>query len=134
MNWTLEIKTTRLILRPLQESDYEDWHTGYSNRLPQQHFYDSGQEDISHCDRAWFTGLCQCQQQTALKDEIYSFGVFCRDTNQHLGNIDLSTLRRSENQWAILGYEIHNQHWRQGFGKEAVRAALISGFTDLNFH
>ncbi|MBW4441389.1 MAG: GNAT family N-acetyltransferase [Plectolyngbya sp. WJT66-NPBG17] len=134
MNWTSQIKTARLILRPHQESDYEDWYAGFSGRLPQQHPYDPGQEDISHCDRAWFSKLCQRQQQTALKDQSYSFGVFCRATNQHLGNIDLSTLRRDENQWAILGYEIHNQYWRRGFGKEAVRAALMSGFTDLNFH
>lgn len=50
------------------------------------------------------------------------------------GNIDLSTIRRGEYQWAILGYEIHNQHWKQGFGKEAVRAALIAGFETLGYH
>ncbi len=57
-----------------------------------------------------------------------------RQTEQHLGNIDLSTIRRGDYQWAILGYEIHNQHWKQGFGKEAVRAALIAGFETLHYH
>lgn len=47
---------------------------------------------------------------------------------------DLSTIRRGHYQWAILGYEIHNQHWKQGFGKEAVRAALIAGFETLHYY
>ena len=131
---SLNITTERLTLRPLQESDYEQWYVGFSSRLPQQNQHDPGQEDLSHCDRAWFSGLCDRNQQAAFADQLYTFGVFSRKTDQHLGNIDFTTFRRADNQWAVLGYEIHNQHWRQGFGKEAVRAALISGFTDLNYH
>lgn len=134
MNWTPQIETARLTLRAYQESDYENWRVGYLGRLPQQHPYDSGQEDISHCDQAWFSNLCQRHQQAALEDKSYCFGVFSRTTNQHFGNIDLVTLRREENQWAILGYEIHNQYWQKGLGKEAVRAVLICGFTHLNYH
>ena len=46
----------------------------------------------------------------------------------------MSTIQREEKQWANLGYSIHNQYWRQGFGKEAVRAALIAGFERLGYH
>ena len=47
---------------------------------------------------------------------------------------DLSTIRRKENQWANLGYSIHNQYQRRGYGKEATQAALIAGFKQLNYH
>lgn len=134
MTWALTITTERLILRPQKVSDYEQWYAGFAGRLPKQHKYDPGQEDLKGCDQAWFSELCLCHQELALSDQIYVFGVFSRKTNQHLGNIDLSTIRRLDNQWAVLGYTIHNQHWRQGFGKEAVRAALINGFTNLNYH
>lgn len=134
MSWALTITTERLILRPQQVSDYEQWYVGFSGRLPTQHKYDPGQEDLEGCDQAWFSALCQRHQKLALSDQVYVFGVFSQKTNQHLGNIDLSTIRRADNQWAVLGYTIHNQHWRQGFGKEAVGAALISGFTHLNYH
>lgn len=69
-----------------------------------------------------------------MQDRDYIFGVFRRETNHHLGNIDLSTIRREENQWANLGYGIHNQYQKQGFGLEAVRAAIIAGFEHLNYH
>lgn len=131
---TLNIKTERLILRPLQVSDYEQWYVGFSGRLPKQHKYDPGQESLEGCDYTWFSKLCQRHQKLAIDAQIYIFGIFSQTTNQHIGNIDLSTIRRDNNQWAVLGYEIHNQYWQQGFGKEAVKAALINGFTYLKYH
>jgi RimJ/RimL family protein N-acetyltransferase len=134
ISWTLTINTERLILRPQQPSDYETWYAGFSGRLPKQHQYDDGLVSLDHCDCHWFADLCQRHQQQALTDRVFVFGIFSRQTDQHLGNIDLSTIRRQEHQWAILGYEIHNQHWRQGFGREAVRATLIAGFETLIYH
>ncbi len=133
-SWTLTIDTERLILQPQQPSDYESWYAGFSGRLPKQHQYDDGQVSLEECDLQWFADLCQRHQQLALTDQVYIFGIFSRKNHQHLGNIDISTLRRAEYQWAILGYEIHNQHWQQGFGKEAVRAALVFGFESLGYH
>lgn len=132
--WTLTINTERLLLRPQQPSDYEFWYSGFSGRLPKQHQYDDGLVNLEHCDYQWFVNLCQRHHQLALNDQVYVFGIFSRQTNQHLGNIDISTICREENQWANLGYGIHNQHWQQGFGKEAVRAALVAGFETLGYH
>lgn len=132
--WNLEIVTKRLILRPQQPRDYEAWYAGFAGRLPSLGKYDEGPVDLSECDLQYFSNLCQRHQKRALQDRDYIFGVFMRETNQHLGNIDLSTIRREENQWANLGYGIHNQYQRQGFGLEAVRASLIAGFEHFNYH
>jgi RimJ/RimL family protein N-acetyltransferase len=132
--WNLEIATERLILRLQQPSDYEVWYAGFASRLPSQYKYDEEKVDLSECDLQWFSNLCQHHQTLALQDRVYVFGVFLRENNRHLGNIDLSTIRRQENQWANLGYSIHNQYQKQGFGLEAVRAILIAGFEHLNYH
>ncbi|MES1025588.1 GNAT family protein [Gloeocapsa sp. BRSZ] len=132
--WTLKIETERLILRPQKSSDYEAWYAGFSGRLPQQSKYDEGQISLEGCNLAWFSSLCDRHQEQALSDYAYIFGVYLKQTHQHLGNVDLSTIYREEKQWANLGYSIHNQYWRQGFGKEAVKAALIAGFKDLEYH
>ena len=132
--WTMTIDTKRLILRPQHKSDYESWYTGFIGRLPKQHPYDEGKLDMDGCDLAWFSELCTRHQELAKKDWVYIFGIFERETGQHLGNIDLSTIRRKDNQWANLGYGIHNQYQRRGYGREATQAALISGFKDLNYH
>lgn len=132
--WSLTIDTERLILRPQQPTDYESWYAGFSGRLPKQHQYDDGLVNLAHCDREWFTNLCQRHQQEALDDLFFIFGIFARQSGQHLGNLDFSTVLRGAHQWAVLGYEIHNQYWQQGFGKESVRAALLAGFEMLNYH
>lgn len=132
--WNLEVATERLILRPQQPRDYEAWYAGFAERLPSQHKYDEGQVDLSERDFQWFTNLCHHHQKRALQDRDYIFGVFLHESDRHLGNIDLSTIRREENQWANLGYSIHNQYQSQGFGQEAVRAAVIAGFEHLNYH
>jgi [ribosomal protein S5]-alanine N-acetyltransferase len=132
--WRLTIETDRLMLRPQEPSDYEAWYTGFADRLPQQYQYDEGQINLAGCDRSWFSSLCECHQEQAARDYAYIFGVFSQQTQQHLGNIDLSTIQREEKQWANLGYSIHNQYWKQGYGKEAVRAVLMSGFNDLGYH
>ncbi len=134
ISWPITIETERLILRPQKPSDYEAWYAGFSERLPQQSQYDEGQISLEGCDRAWFSSLCERHQEQASRDYAYIFGVFSKQTNQHLGNVDLSTIQREEKQWANLGYSIHNQYWKQGFGKEAVSAVLMSGFNHFGYH
>lgn len=133
-SWTLTIETEHLILRPLEPEDYQAWYAGFSGRLPQQYEYDEGQISLDIYDLDWFSSLCQRHQEQALSDYAYIWGVFSKGMKQHLGHVDLSTIQREEKQWANLGYGIHNQYWKQGFGKEAVRAALIAGFEKLGYH
>ncbi|MCC5639538.1 GNAT family N-acetyltransferase [Nostoc sp. CHAB 5844] len=133
-SWTLTIETERLILRPYKSDDYQSWYVGFSSRLLQQYKYDEGQISLNGCDFDWFANMCKRHQEQALSDYAYIFGVFLKQTQQHLGSVDISTIQREEKQWANLGYSIHNQYWRQGFGKEAVRAALIAGFENFGYH
>ena len=116
----LILSTERTILRPQRPNDYEAWYAGFAGRMESQHQYDDGLVSLEHCDREWFANLCQRHQQEALSDLFFIFGIFCRDTGEHFGNIDLITIRRENYQWAVIGYQIHNQHWRKGIGKEAV--------------
>ena len=88
---------------------------------------------MSECTREWFATLCEHHQKIAVEDKTYVFGIFSKQEQKHLGNVDLSTIYRQDNQWAVLGYGIHNHSWRQGFGKEAVRAGLMAGFEQLKY-
>lgn len=132
--WNVTLDTERLVLRPLQPADYMVWYAGFSRRLPAQRPYDPGRVDLTGCNQEWFNALCQRHQRLAIDDQVYIWGIFLRTTGIHLGAIDIATIRRAENQWANLGYSIHNQHWRQGFAKEAVKIALVAGFQDLHYH
>lgn len=131
--WALKIETKRLVLRPQEPEDYPLWYEGFAKRWPSVRSHDTGWQDMSECTPDWFATLCQHHQKIAIEDKTYVFGIFSKQNQQHLGNVDLSTICRENNQWAVLGYGIHNYAWRQGFGKEAVRAGLIAGFEQLNY-
>jgi [ribosomal protein S5]-alanine N-acetyltransferase len=127
-------ETERLIVRPYIKEDYSNWLTQYNNRMPSQHKYDEGKIDMSICTREWFGELVDNHQQMASEDKVYIFGVFRKEDHAHLGAIDFSTIMRDDFQWARFGYTIHNQFWRQGYGKESVKGALRLAFEKLNYH
>lgn len=127
-------ETERLIIRPLIKEDYSNWLTQFNNRMPSQHKYDDGKIDMSICTEEWFEELVNNHQQMASDDKVYVFGIFRKEDNVHLGSVDFSTIMRVEFQWARFGYTIHNQFWRQGYGKESVKGALCLAFRKLSYH
>ena len=132
--WPLRLETERLVLRSLDPSDYETWSAAMQARLPRQHSYDDDPFDLEGLDADAFAQICADYQTAALNDQGYNWSIFHKQTHQHLGQIDLTTIQRSAFQWANMGYGIHNQFWRQGFGKEAVTAVLTAGFEQLHYH
>lgn len=129
-----KLETERLIIRPLTNDDYENWLNGFESRGPSQNRHDQGKMDMSECTREWFHQLVDNHQALARSDRAYIFGVFNKTNEAHLGMIDFSTFAREEFQWGRIGYTIHNQYWRKGYGKESVSAALTLAFEHLNYH
>lgn len=128
------LETERIVIRPLTKLDYNNWLHEFENRQPSQYRHDVGKIDMSECTSEWFANLVNKHQQLALTDAAYIFGVFRKEDGTHLGMVDFSILVRDEFQWGRIGYTIHNQHWRKGYGKEAVKGALNIAFEQLAFH
>lgn len=132
--FALFCESERLAVRPLQNEDYQNWLNEFENRLPSQHRHDTGNIDMSECTLDWFQNLVKRHQSLAESDTGYVFAIFRKSDGKHIGMIDFSTLTRDNFQWARIGYTIHNQHWRNGYGKEAVLAALHIAFHELHYH
>jgi ribosomal-protein-alanine N-acetyltransferase len=132
--WPITLETERLVLRSIEPGDYQAWYDAMLGRLPQQHKYDDDLVELDGLDADWYADACKLHQESALKDDCYNWVVLHKETHQHLGKIDLSTIHRGVFQWANLGYGIHNQFWRQGFGKEAVTVVVKAGFEKLHYH
>ncbi|WP_153462172.1 MULTISPECIES: GNAT family N-acetyltransferase [Sediminibacillus] len=126
--------TKRLIIRPLENPDYDNWLTQFKARQPSRYKYDRGKIDMTECTENWFTALVEKHRALAAVDDAYIFGIFRKADGTHLGMIDFSTYERGAFQWGRIGYTIHNQFWRNGYGKEAVKAALQMALTDLGYH
>lgn len=131
----LTIETERLILRPFNNDDYAQWSKGFDNRLPSQYKYDDGYEsDSSMYTKKWFIEWIRGFHNTAQKDDTYILGIFRKEDGASIGNIELIKILRMDYNWAMMGYSIHNQYFRQGYGKESVIAATELFFSELNFH
>ncbi|MFF2793857.1 GNAT family N-acetyltransferase [Lysinibacillus xylanilyticus] len=130
----IRTETERLVIQLIEEGDYSSWLTQYENRLTSQHKYDKGKLDMSICTKERYRDLVTKHHQMAEDNKVYVFGVFRKVEHTHIGFIDFSTILREEFQWARFGYTIHNHFWRNGYGKEAVKAAFDLAVEKLNYH
>lgn len=133
-NTKLYATTERLIIRPFNDNDYTNWYAGFDNRLPSQYNYDDGHKDMSSYTEEWYINWINSFEQAAEKDEMYILGLFRKEDGKNIGKVELITILRMDYQWAMMGYSIHNQFWKNGYGIESVKAATELFFTNLNFH
>lgn len=127
-------ETERLIIRLLDEQDYKRWLEGFNNNYPPQHKYDDDHLDISEWTEDAFQNVVKKHRELAADDRAYVFGIFRKMDGQHIGKVEFSTIMRGEFQWGMIGYRLHNQFWRYGYGKEAVKEGLNIAFSHLHFH
>lgn len=127
-------ETERLIIRPFNNEDYLNWYTQFDRRLPSQYKYDDGHSDMSFSTENWFINWIGEFNEAAKRDEMYILGVFRKADGVNVGKVELSTILRRDYQWAMMGYSIHNQFWKKGYGVESVLAATMLFFNELNFH
>lgn len=129
----LKTETERLIIRPYENKDYDMWAAGYRNRLRSTYKHDEGNDGETY-SKQWFIEWVEEFQELAEEDDTYLFGIFRKTDGAHIGEIELNTILRMDYEWGMMGYTIHNQYHRQGYGTESVLAAVEMFFTDLNFH
>ena len=130
----IKSETERLTLRPLRNQDYERWLEGFSKRLPSQNKYDDDIMDLTEWTQKKFNDVVTKHRELANQDEAYVFGVFRKSDQKHIGKVEFCTIMRDEFQWGLLGYKIHNQFWKNGYGKEAVIEGIRIAFKDLGYH
>lgn len=129
----LQIETARLSIRPYQIADYKMWAEGYKNRLPSTYPHDEGNDGETY-SKKWFIEWVEEFHDSAVEDDTYLFGVFRKTDGAHIGEIELNTILREDYEWGMMGYTMHNQFHRQGYGTESVIAAAELFFEDLRFH
>lgn len=129
-----EVKTKRLVLRPLRDVDYEAWYDAYVNSLPKKNKWDRDPMKPSQCTRKWFYKVKRKHESLAKNDDYYRYYIFERKTGAIVGLIDFDIFVRSTHQFANFGYQIFNRYWERGYGKEASFAGLKLGFKQLRLN
>ncbi|MGB3260407.1 GNAT family N-acetyltransferase [Paenisporosarcina sp.] len=130
----IKIETDRLIIRPYEKEDYENWYAEYDKRLPSQYKYDDGRpSDMPSSTFDWFCEWIKGFNKAAINDEMYQYGVFRKEDGVNVGKVELFKILRLDYQWAMMGYSIHNQYWQMGYGSESVSATKEWVFKNLGF-
>lgn len=127
------LESERLIIRPLEESDYNSWYASFVNRGASVTPFDDGKIDMSMCDTSWYNNLINRHRKLWENDSVYIFAVFLK-SGEHLGMLNIATLARNDMQWGELGYVFHNQYWGNGYAFESISALLNSAYEKLGFH
>jgi ribosomal-protein-alanine N-acetyltransferase len=126
-------KTARLEIRPLGPRDYARWRDAYLHLKPRNR-WDRKPRSPAETTRAAYAKILRGQKQRRDADTFHDLAIFLGSTGELIGNVSLMDLTRGVSHSAYLGYGIFGAHWGQGYGKEAVNAAIHLGFTQLQLH
>ncbi len=123
----------RVWLRPLQMSDYGPWaELRAMSRIHLEQWEPAWpRDDLS---KSAFRRRLRHYQREAREDLGYAFLIFAADSNELLGGLTLSNVRRGVTQAATLGYWLGAPHVGRGYMTDAVRTILPHAFETLRLH
>ena len=84
--------------------------------------------------RSAFRRRVRYYQREAREDMGYAFLIFSEDTDELVGGLTMSNVRRGVTQSAVLGYWMGKPFTGCGYMTEAVRAVVNFGFETLHLH
>ncbi len=119
----LEIKTPRLMMRPLEKGDYASWEKSFLGI----------KEKLNKWDWAP-TEYGKVEWKKRYSDNLKRQKKLIKTDGAYIGAVSLMDITREAFQNAYIGYHIFNEFWGQGDAHEAVQAVIKFGFKKLNLH
>lgn len=119
------IVTERLILRPLHPTDAADVLT-FRGDSEVQKFDDPPLLTVEEV-----AAEIEERIREAAEQKCRPFGIVLKETGRVIGSVSVWNWD-SYHRHAEVGYGIARKYWGQGLGQEAVRAAALYGFQEMN--
>ena len=120
------LKTGRMILRQFTQDDFEAVHSYGS--VPENIVYMPFGPNTQEDTRAFLIRSIAAAEETPCLN--YQYAAVLHDTGRLIGGCGL-ILSGDE---AEIGWLLHRDFWKQGFGPEIGRALLALGFDELHLH
>jgi ribosomal-protein-alanine N-acetyltransferase len=130
----LQFESKRFVARLFKGSDYKSWCAAYEAMLVKQNDFDEDKKIPKELTRPKFNKFLKKTQQFKKSGDIYHFGVFEKRTGRLMGQVLFALVIRYNVQSARLSYNIFNNYWKHGYGKEVVDAAVKFGFLKMLLH
>jgi len=122
----LPLETERLILRKFNEDDFAAVHS-YASSVENIIYMPWGPNSEEQT-RAYISLAISEAERDPICD--YHYAVVLKNTNGLIGGCGIST----KGNEASLGWLLHRNYWRQGYGTEMGKALLRFGFEELDLH
>ena len=127
--------TKRLIIRPMQKSDYVQWKSAYSTMLPKKNKWDSSlNREESQLTKPVFFKLLDDQKIKRQREDFCDYAIFLKSNGAFIGRVSLMNFVRSVTQSSFIGYALFNRYWGLGYAEEAVHALIDIAFKDHKLH
>lgn len=120
------LETGRLILREYTKDDYNALYAILSDPVTMQHYPKPYDEKGT---RRWIDWSLENYR-------TYGFGLWAlvrKDTGAFIGDCGITMQMIDGEMLPEIGYHIHKDHWRNGFGSEAARAVRDWAFANTKF-
>jgi ribosomal-protein-alanine N-acetyltransferase len=130
----LELRGLRVMLRPLTEHDFDEWHgvrTRCADWLLRWEPRPKGAPVPSE-DRPSFAARCGIRERERHLGTGYGFGIFVGE--RFAGEVTLSSIQRGPFQSAFIGYWIDESLAGRGLVPEAVVVTLRFAFEAISLH
>jgi len=128
---TMKIETSRLIIRPYREEDFEECFQLMQNK---ELFKYMGMSVMSFEEyRRLFSWLISSYDKSFDEDFQYSFNITLKETGAHIGWCGIGALDYDIKQKEIY-YLIGKDYWGNGYAKEATVALLDYGFNIIGLN
>jgi ribosomal-protein-alanine N-acetyltransferase len=101
--------------------------------LPKQNPWDISAEMKDDLSRRKFSLILKALRSKQANDVACKFGIFLK-SDVLVGSVSIMSICRGPYNSADLGFQIFNQFWGHGYGKEAVQAGVNIAFKELKLH
>ncbi|WP_042462986.1 GNAT family N-acetyltransferase [Neobacillus dielmonensis] len=129
----MKLVGTGIYLRYLEEKDAEAIRGLYlRNRDFFQKYSPKRQEEYYTLERR--LRAIQSSIEGRKEDKEYAFGIFLKETDELIGDIDITGISRDVLQSGYIGYSLDQRHNGRGYTTEAVILLVHYGFNQLKLH
>lgn len=119
-----QLETERLILRKFKPDDFDAVHS-YASCLDNLTYMFWGPNNEEQTKTFILDAIKEAEEEKQNKD--YQYAVILKETDELIGGCDIFV----KNDEATMGWCLHLNYWKQGYGTELANALLRFGFDDL---
>lgn len=129
----MTIEGKHIYLRFLEEKDAEAMKQLYFRNKEFFQNYSPKRDESYYTYERHLKSIKNSSQSRKI-DKEYSFGIFIKETDQLIGDIDLTGVLRDALQTCYIGYSLDQEHNGKGYMTEAVKLIVDYGFKQLHLH